>query len=130
MRWHIPDPEYERAMALQALEKAKAAADKQQITAITRTLQRADEIRRLNSCASLSMKPSAWPWSTITKFRWPASIPPSRRRAWWRPRRPLTRPFHQHDQEQHRPALRVAAHRHRPGRLSIQLWDPQVLPRA
>ncbi len=44
--WHIPDPEYDRARAMQLLEDAKARGDKTQVTQISRVLERVEEIHR------------------------------------------------------------------------------------
>src|SRR5262245_53715312 len=46
LRWHIPDPEYDRQEAERIREEARARGDRTQVTQITRVLERVQEIRR------------------------------------------------------------------------------------
>lgn len=46
LRWHIPDPEYDREEALRALEDARKRDDRATVNQITRVVQRVEEIRR------------------------------------------------------------------------------------
>lgn len=46
LRWHIPDPEYDREEALQVLEDARKRDDRATVNQITRVVQRVEEIRR------------------------------------------------------------------------------------
>ncbi|MEK7710747.1 MAG: TolC family protein [Planctomycetota bacterium] len=46
LRWHIPDPEYDRPVAEESLERARSGGDRAQELHITRVAERVNEIRR------------------------------------------------------------------------------------
>lgn len=53
--WHIPDPDWDRAVALELLEKARADRNAEQTALLSRILERIDSIRRPDNQVRLTL---------------------------------------------------------------------------